>query len=75
MRQRVSALRRRVGDSLMLRSPVNRAVAWSLAVVGPVIVALGLLPVRSSVGLAGFLSSAQLVLFLVAVIGGIWPAL
>jgi signal transduction histidine kinase len=75
MRQRVSALRRRVGDSLMLRSPVNRAVAWSLAVLGPVIVALGLLPVRSSVGLAGFLAGAQLVVILVAVIGGIWPAL
>jgi hypothetical protein len=48
MRQRVRALRRRVGESLMLRSPVNRAAAWILAVIGPAIVAFGLLSVRSS---------------------------
>jgi signal transduction histidine kinase len=75
MRQEMSAVRRRVGDSLMLRSPVNQATAWALSLLGPVIVALGLLPVRSSVGLAGFLSGAQLAVILVAVIGGIWPAL
>jgi signal transduction histidine kinase len=71
----VSALRRRIGDSLMLRSPANRAAAWILAVIGPAIVAAALLPVRSSVGLAGFLSGAQLAVVIVAVIGGVWPAL
>lgn len=75
MREGVSALRRRVGDSLMLRSPVNRAVAWLLAVLGPAVVAFGLLPVRSSVGLAGFLSGSLLAVIVVAVIGGVWPAL
>jgi signal transduction histidine kinase len=75
MRQGMSALGRRLGDSLMHRSPVNRAAAWVLAVIAPVIVAVGLLPIRSSVGLAGFLSGAQLAVILVAVSGGIWPAL
>jgi signal transduction histidine kinase len=75
MRQQVSALRRRTGDSRMLRSPINRVAAWSLAVIGPVVVAFGLLPARSNVGLAGFLSGAQLVVILVAVIGGVRVAL
>jgi signal transduction histidine kinase len=75
MRQRVSALRGRIGASLILRSPVNRAAAWILAVVGPVIVAFGLLPFRSSVGVAAFLSGALLMLVVVAVNGGVWPAL
>jgi signal transduction histidine kinase len=75
MRERVSALRRRVGDSLMMRSPSNRALAWILAVIGPVIVALALLPVRSTVGLAGFLSGTLLAVVVVAGIGGVWPTL
>jgi signal transduction histidine kinase len=74
MRQRLSALRRRVGASLMLRSPVNRAAAWILAVIGPLILAFGMLPFRSSLGLASFLSGALLAVVLVAVIGGVWPA-
>jgi signal transduction histidine kinase len=75
MRQGLSALSRRVGDSLMLRSPVNRGAAWVLALIGPLIVTFGLLPVRSSVGLAGFLAGAQLAVVVVAVSGGVWPAL
>jgi signal transduction histidine kinase len=75
MRQGMSALRHRIGESLMLRSPINRATAWILAVIGPVTVAVGLLPVRSSVGLAGFLSGSQLAVILVAAMGGAWPAL
>jgi signal transduction histidine kinase len=75
VRQGVSALRRRVADSLMVRSPVNRAVAWAIAVIGPAIVAFGLLPFRSSVGLAAFLSGALLAILVVAVIGDVWLAL
>jgi signal transduction histidine kinase len=75
MRQRLSALGCRVAASLMLRSPVNRAAAWTVAVTGPMIVAVGLLSVRSSVGLAGFLSGALLAVLVAAVIGGVWPAL
>jgi signal transduction histidine kinase len=75
MRQGVSELRRRVAESLMLRPPVNRAAAWILAAIGPAIVAVGLLPVRSSVGLAGFLSGALVAVVVVAVIGGVSPAL
>ncbi|MEA2612616.1 MAG: hypothetical protein QOI52_575 [Chloroflexota bacterium] len=75
MREAVMTLRRRVGDSLMLRSPLNRAVAWALAIIGPVIVAIGLLPVRPTVELAGFLSAALVTVVVVAAIGGFWPAL
>jgi two-component system, OmpR family, sensor histidine kinase KdpD len=74
MREEETALRRRIGDSLMVRSPVNSAAAWILAVIGPLIVAVGLLPARSSVGLAGFLFGALLAVVVVAVIGGAWPA-
>jgi signal transduction histidine kinase len=69
------ALRERVVASLMLRSPLNRSIAWILAFVGPVVVAAGLLPFRESVGLAGFLSGALLAVVLVAVIRGLGPAL
>ncbi len=75
MREGPSGLRRRVFDSLMLRSPFNRVLAWILAVIGPVIVAITLLPVRATVELAGFVSGALVAVVLVAVIGGIWPAL
>ncbi|MDX6432271.1 MAG: hypothetical protein QOE54_4637 [Streptosporangiaceae bacterium] len=74
IRQTVLAIRRRVGASMMLRSPLNRAAAWTLAFAGPAIVAAALLPVRSSVGLAGFLSGALVAVVLVAVIRGVWPA-
>jgi signal transduction histidine kinase len=75
MRQRVSELRRRIRASLLLRSPLNRALAWILAIIGPSIVAAALLPVRSTVGLTGFLSGALVAVVLVAGIHGVWPAL
>jgi len=75
MRQELSALRHRIADALMLRSPASRRAAWVLAVVGPAIVVLGLLPFRSTVGLAAFLSGALLAIVVVAVLGGVWPAL
>jgi signal transduction histidine kinase len=75
MRQGVSALRRRVGASLVDRSPARGQAAWVVAIIGPAIVALGLLPIRSSVGLAGFLFCAEVAVVAVAVLGGVWPAL
>jgi signal transduction histidine kinase len=74
MREGLSSLRRRVGAALIDRSPARHKAAWVLAVAGPAIVALGLLPIRSSVGLAGFLVTVELAVVAVAVLGGVWPA-
>jgi GAF domain-containing protein len=49
--------------------------AWALAVAGPALLTLAALPLRSSLVLGGFLFSALLVVIVVAVIGGVWPAL
>jgi signal transduction histidine kinase len=44
-------------------------------IVGPAVITLVLLPFRSSIGLGGFLFCELLVVTVVAVIGGAWPAL
>jgi K+-sensing histidine kinase KdpD len=44
-------------------------------IVGSAVITLALLPFRSSVGLGGFLFCELLVVTVVAVIGGAWPAL
>jgi len=55
--------------------PVRRRVAaWVLAILAPVLIALALLPIRSSLGLAAELSCMLLVVVLVAVVGGVRPA-
>ena len=80
------ALRRLVGALLRQRSPArarrllrlprrHRAAARVLAVVGPVVVAVGLLPFRSSLGLAGVLFCTLLAVVAVALIGGVGAAL
>jgi signal transduction histidine kinase len=74
MREGFSALGHRLAGSLVVRSPTNRAAAWILAVLGPLVVAAALLSVRSSVGLAGFLSGALLMVIAAAVFGGLSPA-
>jgi signal transduction histidine kinase len=82
----MSTLRRLVGASLRQRSPArarrllrlprrHRAAARVLAVVGPVVVAVGLLPFRSSLGLAGVLFCTLLAVVAVALIGGVGAAL
>jgi signal transduction histidine kinase len=77
----MSALDRLVGASLGLRaSPIRlprrrRGAARVLAVAGPLLVAVVLLPFRSSLGLAGFLFCTLLAVVAVAVIGGVRPAL
>jgi two-component system sensor histidine kinase KdpD len=52
----------------------RRAVAWSLAVVLPVAITLGLIPVRSSLELSGVLLCNLLGVVGVALLGGIRPA-
>jgi signal transduction histidine kinase len=85
-RQTMSALRRPADVSLKQRSPVgprrvlrlprrHRAAARVVAVAGPVVVALGLLPVRSSLGLPGVLFCTLLAVVAVALIGGVGAAL
>jgi len=55
--------------------PARRlATAWLLAVLAPVVIALALLPLRSSLGVAGELFCMLLGVVLVAVIGGWRPA-
>jgi signal transduction histidine kinase len=77
----MSALDRLVGASLGLRARRirlprrRRSAARVLAVAGPLLVAVGLLPFRSSLGLAGFLFCTLLAVVAVAVIGGVRPAL
>jgi signal transduction histidine kinase len=50
-------------------------VAWGLAVAGPALIAVALVPFRSSLGVAGFLICTLLVVGLAAAIGGVLPAL
>lgn len=49
--------------------------AWVLAVVGPVLLTLAALPLRSSLVLGGFLFSMMLVVIVAATLGGVRPAL
>jgi two-component system sensor histidine kinase KdpD len=53
----------------------RRLAAWMLALVAPVTIALGLIPLRSSLGLAGALLSSLVGVVGVALLGGISPAL
>jgi signal transduction histidine kinase len=53
----------------------SRAVAYVIAIVSPVLIALLSVPFRSSFMLAGVLFCTLLAVFAVAVIGGAWPAL
>jgi signal transduction histidine kinase len=74
-RQGVRGLGRLVGASFRNRSAARRWAAWVLAVAGPALVGLGLLPFRGHIGLAALLFSLLLPVVAVAVIGGVWPAL
>jgi two-component system sensor histidine kinase KdpD len=58
-----------------VRLPVRRrAAAWLLAVLAPAVIGVGLLPFRSSLGVAGELFCMLLAVLVVAVIGGVRPA-
>jgi signal transduction histidine kinase len=52
-----------------------RAVAWALAGGGSPLLAAGLIPLRSELGLAGYLFLTLLLVVAAAVTGGMWPAL
>jgi two-component system sensor histidine kinase KdpD len=54
--------------------PRRRQLAWSLAVVAPVLLTVALIPLRSSVGIAGALFAALLGVVVAAAIGGVRPA-
>jgi signal transduction histidine kinase len=75
MREGLTALGRRVGESLMVRTTRHRRFAWAIAVLGPVLVAASLIGLRPSVGLAGYLFATMLVAVAAAVTGGRWSAL
>jgi signal transduction histidine kinase len=75
MRQSLNAVIHRVGASLMLRSAGHRRLAWAVAIIGPVVIAAALVPLRPSVGLAGFLFGTLLVVVAAALTAGLWPAL
>ena len=53
----------------------RRAAAWVLAVAAPVLVTAALIPLRSSLGLAGALLCALVAVVGVALLGGLRPAL
>jgi signal transduction histidine kinase len=64
-----------VDASLRRRSRARTIAAWVLAVIGPVLFALILLPFRSSESLASVLLCTLLVIIVVSAIGGPWPAI
>jgi len=52
----------------------RRVVAWLLSVVAPGVITIGLIPVRSSLGLAGALLCSLVAVVGVALLGGVFPA-
>ena len=71
----VSVLGGLAGLWLRQRSPVWRGAAWVLALVGPLLVTLASVPFRSLGAVVAFLFGTLLVVVVIAVIGGMWPAL
>jgi signal transduction histidine kinase len=66
---------RLVDGTLKRGSPTRRVVAWILAVVGSWAIALGLIPIRSEIGLDSVLLCSLILVMVVAALGGLWPAL
>jgi signal transduction histidine kinase len=56
-------------------SPTRQVAAWALAVAGPTLLTVAVLPLHSPLVLGGYLFCMLLVVIAVAVIGGTWPAL
>jgi signal transduction histidine kinase len=67
--------RRLLRASLQRRSPRWRLASWAAAVGGPVLIAVALAPVRSSIGLSSVLFFTLLLVVATAAIGGMWPGL
>jgi len=68
-------VRRLLDASLQRRSSRWRTANWALAVIGPVLIALALVPVRPTVGLASVLLCTLLVVVVTAAVGGERPAI
>jgi signal transduction histidine kinase len=71
----VSALGRLFGVLPRQRSAATRTVAWAIALTGPPAIAALAEPVRASLTLSGYLFCALLIVVVVALIGGVLPAL
>jgi signal transduction histidine kinase len=71
----VHTLGRLVSASFAQRRSRWRVAAWLLALLGPPLLTIAVLPLRGDVGLAGFLLFTLLLVTAVAVLGGVWPAL
>ncbi len=67
--------RRLLGLLSRQQPPARRAGVWLAAVLGPVGLAVALLPIRSGLGLAGYLFAALLLVIAIALLGGLRPAL
>ncbi len=63
------------GAWLRQPSPTRRVATWVLSVVGPALVALALIPFRSSLVIGAVLLCMLLVIIVIATIGGVRPAL
>ncbi|MGX7678598.1 DUF4118 domain-containing protein [Jatrophihabitans sp. DSM 45814] len=68
-------MRRLLDASLQRRSARWRRANWAVAVVGPALIAVALVPIRSSNGLASVLLCTLLLVVVTAAIGGVAPAL
>jgi signal transduction histidine kinase len=64
-----------VGILVRQRSPARRAVAWAFALIVPPLIAAATEPARVSLGLSGYFTIALLVVVVVALMGGLQPAL
>src|SRR6201999_3421663 len=71
----VPELGRQLRASFSRRAVAQRVIAWALALGGSAALTAGLHPLRTQLGLAGYLLLTLLIVVAVAVIGGMWPAL
>jgi two-component system sensor histidine kinase KdpD len=63
------------GTGLRVLSRRRRAAGWALALLGPTALALALTPFHAHIGLASDLLMFLALTVLVALVGGLWPAL
>ena len=64
-----------VGILVRQRSPARRAATWAFALIVPPLIAAATEPARASLGLSGYFTIALLVVVVVALMGGLRPAL
>jgi len=71
----VSVLDGMTGALLRQQSPVLRGAAWILAIAGPALLTLAALSLHSALLQGGYLFVALVLVLVLAVVGGTWPAL